>query len=268
MRSSYPTDMTDAEWEIVRTYIPEPVTVPNLQEPKHSRRAVVDGIFYRERTGCPWRILPHDVPPWKQVFEYYRKWRNDGTIASLHDALRDRVRKQTPHADGTSRSESPKVCIMDSQSAKTSEEGEQERGYDAGKKVKGRKRHVVTDFLGLVLLVHVTSASVQDRDAALPMMREVKREFPSLEVVFMDGGYRGEVKSRIEKETLMRVEITLRSDPKKRIRTAPRSVEGRANVRMAEPISTSVKGVRANNCIERMRRPSMHVPTHASSSRA
>jgi putative transposase len=131
------------------------------------------------------------------------------------------VRKQTPHADGTNRSESPKVCIMDSQSAKTSEEGGQERGYDAGKKVKGRKRHVVTDFLGLVLLVHVTSASVQDRDAALPMMREVKREFPSLEVVFMDGGYRGEVKSRIEKETQMRVEITLRSDPKKRFEPLP-----------------------------------------------
>ena len=150
------------------------------------------------------------------MFEYYRKWRNDGTVASLHEALRDRLRRQTPHADGTSRSESPTVCIMDSQSAKTSEEGTEARGYDAGKKVKGRKRHIVVDFLGLMLAVHVTSASVQDRDAALPLMKEAKREFPSLQVAFMDGGYRGEIKSRIAKETQMRVEITLRSDPQKK----------------------------------------------------
>jgi len=216
MRSRYPTDTTDAEWDVLRAYIPEPVIVRNLQEPKHSRRDVVDAIFYRERTGCQWRNLPHDFPPWKQVFEYYRKWRNNGTVTSLHDALRDRLRRQTPHADGTARSESPTVCIMDSQSAKSSEEGVEARGYDAGKKVKGRKRHVVVDFLGLVLALHVTSASVQDRDAALPLMKEAKREFPSLKVAFMDGGYRGEVKSCIEKETQLKVEITLRSDPQKK----------------------------------------------------
>jgi putative transposase len=230
MRKSYPTDMTEAEWEIVRTYIPEPVTFPNLQQPKHSRRDVVDAIFYRERTGCQWRNMPHDFPPWKQVFEYYRKWRDDGTIASLHDGLRDRVRRQTPHADGTERSGAPVVCIMDSQSAKTSEEGARERGYDAGKKVKGRKRHVIVDFLGLLLAAQVTSASVQDRDAALPMMRDVKRDFPSLEVVFMDGGYRGEVKALIEKETQMRVEITLRSDPQKKDLSRSR-FGGRSNER-------------------------------------
>src|ERR1700731_2246735 len=139
MRSKYPTDTTDAEWEILRAYIPEPVIVRNLQEPKHSRRDVVDAIFYRGRTGCQWRNLPHDFPPWKQVFEYYRKWRSNGTVALLHEALRDRLRGQTPHADGTARSASPAVCIMDSQSAKSSEEGVEARGYDAGKKVKGRK---------------------------------------------------------------------------------------------------------------------------------
>jgi transposase len=107
MRARYPTDLTDAEWEIVRGYIPEPVWFPNLQEPKYSRRDIVDAIFYRERTGCQWRNLPHDFPPGKQVFDYFRKWRDDGTLEALHEALRKRVREQT-HADGTSRSDAPR----------------------------------------------------------------------------------------------------------------------------------------------------------------
>jgi putative transposase len=208
--------MTDAEWEIARLHVPEPVWFPNLQEPKYPRRDILDAIFYRERTACQWRNLPHEFPPWKQVFEYYRKWRDDGTIAKLHDALRDRVREQTPHADGSDRSQGPTVCILDSQSAKTTEEGEEERGYDAGKKVKGRKRHLVIDALGLLLAIQVTSASVQDRDAALPLLKEVTREFPSLQVAFLDGAYRGEVKANIEQQTPLRVEITLRSDTQKK----------------------------------------------------
>src|SRR5258707_9795939 len=113
MRLNYPTDMTDAEWEVIRAYVPEAVYVPNLQEPKYLRRDILDAIFYRERTGCQWRNLPHDFPPWKQVFEYYRKWRDDGTLAALHDALRARLREETPHADGTHRSaKSPTICIL------------------------------------------------------------------------------------------------------------------------------------------------------------
>lgn len=211
MRERYATDMTDAEWDIVRGYIPAPVFVPNLQQPKYARRDVVDAIFYRERTGCQWRNLPHDFPPWKQVFEYYRKWRDDGTVEALHNALRDRLRKQTPHADGSSRSELPSVCLMDSQSAKTAEEGVLARGYDAAKKIKGRKRHVIVDALGLLLAVRVTAASVQDRDAALPMMTAAKRDFPSLQRAFMDGSYRGEVKSRIENDAQITVEISRRN---------------------------------------------------------
>jgi putative transposase len=231
MRRSYPTDLTDAEWEIVRCFIPEPVWLPNLEEPKYSRRDIVDAIFYRERTGCQWRYLPHDFPPWKQVYEYYRKWRDDGTIAALHDALREQVRRQTPHADGTARSDAPKVCIVDSQSAKTSEEGEQARGYDAGKKVKGRKRHLVVDALGLLLMIHVTSASVQDRDAALAMVQESKREFRSLNTLYMDGAYRSEVKKSIEETTGLRVQITLRSDPQKKA-SSPCLCDGSSNAPM------------------------------------
>jgi putative transposase len=224
MRQPYPTDFTDAEWEIIRPYVPEPVHAPNLMTPKYARRDVIDGIQYRERTGCQWRSLPHDFPPWKQVFEYFRKWRNDGTIERMHDALRAKVREQTPRADGTIRSDDPTICILDSQSAKTSEEANPEtRGYDAGKKVKGRKRHLVVDAIGLLLVGWVTTASVQDRDAAVSILQEAKREYSSLQKVFLDGGYRGEVKLEIEQRVKLEVEITLRSDlaPQKGFKPLP-----------------------------------------------
>jgi len=224
VRVRYPTDTTDAEWRILKEFIPDALHVPNLMQPKYARRDVVDAIFYRERTGCQWRNLPHDFPPWKQVFEYYRKWRDDGTVDQIHDALRARVRQSTPHADGTARSAaSPSACILDSQSSKTSEEGEEARGYDAGKKVKGRKRHLVVDALGLLLVLRVTTASVQDRDAALPMFQQAKKEFPSLQVAFADGAYRGEIKKLVEKKTRLRMQISLRSDLKKRALTPFRS---------------------------------------------
>lgn len=236
MRNKYPTDMTDVEWAVAGRYVSEAAWYPNLQEPKHSRRDVLDAIFYRERTGCQWRNLPRDFPPWKQVFEYYRKWRDNGMIEKLHDALRDEVRRQTPRADGSERG-GPTVCILDSQSAKTTEEGEEQRGYDAGKKVKGRKRHLVIDALGLLLALHVTSASVQDRDAALPLLQHVSREFPTLQVAFLDGAYRGEVKTNIEQQTPLRVEITLRSDAQKRVLSLFQC-DGRSNVRSAGSIDT------------------------------
>jgi len=209
--------MTDQEWEIASQYIPEPIWFRNLEKPKHSRRDIVDAIFYRERTGCQWRNLPHDFAPWQTVFQYYWRWGKNGVLERLHDALRAQVRATTPHADGTARSgNAPTISIVDSQSAKTSEEGEEERGYDAGKKVKGRKRHMAVDALGLMLALHVSSASVQDRDAALELVKETKREFPSVGKVFMDGGYRGQIKVDIERITGVRVEITMRSDtPKK-----------------------------------------------------
>jgi len=218
MRAKYPTDLTDAEWEIAKKYIPEPIYIPNLQESIYPRRDIVDAIRYRERTGIQWRNMPHDFPPWGLVSYYFYTWTRKGIIERFHDALRAQLREETPHNDGTPRAgEAPTVCILDSQTVKTTEESEEAtRGYDAGKKVKGRKRHVIVDALGLILALQVTTASVQDRDAALHLFKEVKETFPSLQVAFADGGYRGEIKSQIEKETGIKLDITLRSDIKKK----------------------------------------------------
>ena len=96
MRRPYPTDLTDREWELVKELIPEPIHVQNLQKPVYSRRDVLDAIFYRARTGCPWRNLPHDFPPWKRVYEYFRIGRDKGSFERVHDSLRAQVRQRTP----------------------------------------------------------------------------------------------------------------------------------------------------------------------------
>lgn len=137
-------------------------------------------------------------------------------IEHIHNRLRDRVREMTPHGDGTEREISATACILDSQSAKTSEEGSSTCGFDAGKKIKGRKRHIVVDMLGLILAMKVTVAGVQDRDVAHVLIGQAKKEHTTLSVAYMDGAYRGPLAARIEEELGVRVEIVLRNEPQKK----------------------------------------------------
>lgn len=160
----YPTDLNDTQWLKIRPYLPAKAKTGRPRE--HSWRMILNGIFYLLQSGCSWRMLPRELPPWKTVYHYFRLWQQDGTWERLNRLLRERVRLQF----GKKRQAS--ASILDSQSCKTSQGG-QECGFDAGKKVTGRKRHTLVDTLGLVLKVVVTAGNVQDRDGAKMLLESM-----------------------------------------------------------------------------------------------
>jgi Transposase and inactivated derivatives len=182
----YPTDLTDEEWQYIKALVPAPKSGKGKRgrPPAMDRRSLINSIFYVVRAGCAWRLLPSDFGPWQTVYGYYRRWSQDWTWTFVHDTLRDYVRKTEQ------RKVAPTGAIIDSQSVKTPDQAG-ERGYDAGKKISGRKRHVAVDCLGLILAIMITPASVQDRDAAKGLIQLLVGTFSRLQVIWADGGYLG-----------------------------------------------------------------------------
>src|SRR5437588_6455451 len=179
----YDTDLTDEQFALLEPFLPRPKP---MGRPPADLRAVLNAILYLVRSGCQWRLLPHDFPPWSTVHTWYRRFRRDGTWERINDALVPKVREQA------GRDPTPRASAVDSQSVKTTEMGGV-RGFDGGKKVKGRKRHIWVDSLGMLLAVLVTAANVQDGRAACTLLHQrLWEELPRLGVVYADSQYRTE----------------------------------------------------------------------------
>lgn len=186
---------------------------------KYDDRLVLDAIFFVLRSGCQWRMIPRDLLPWDAAYRWYRQWASDGTWDRVHDQLRALVRI------AAGRDPDPSAAVLDAQSIKSSEGG-QARGFDMGKKTTGRKRHLVVDTLGLLLVVMVTSASVQDRPGGRKILQLLADRFPSIALVWADGGYANSIDNTLiswakEKLSLL-LQIVKRSDDVKGFQVLPR----------------------------------------------
>jgi len=215
-RKPYSSDLTDAQWSIL-----EPL-IPAAKSGGHPRttdmREVLNAILYLVHTGCTWRALPHDMPCWSTVWTYFRTWRIRGVWERMHTVLREAVRTSQ------GREPTPSAAILESQSVKTTEQGG-ERGYDAGKKINGRKRHLLVDTNGLILDVLVHPANITDRQGAKLLLSPLKEVLPRLSLIWADSGYAGKLEEWVKNTLGWTLEIVKRPFEGVRSVWVPQGVE-------------------------------------------
>jgi len=190
-RKPYATDLSDGRWALIAPLLEDwraqraAATPPGCAAPSHDLREIVNAILYVNRAGCAWHLLPHDLPPYQSVYYYYAAWEKDGTTEQIHGLLRGKVRTRAGRGPG------PSTAIYDAQSVKTSTNvPAASQGADNAKKIVGRKRHIATDTLGLILVVLVTAASVQDNAGGIALTQHVAARYPSVTRAWVDQGYK------------------------------------------------------------------------------
>lgn len=213
---AYPTDLNDTEWMQIAPYLPEAKKTGRPREIPW--REIMNGMFYMVKNGCVWRALPHDLPAWQTVYYYFRLFQKSQLWEKLNTIIREGVRVKEGREPQAS------AMIMDSQSAKSAEGGEK-IGFDGGKLVKGRKRNLITDTIGLVVLAKVTAANVQDVHAGKQILVELKKRtelLTRLEKIFADGGYRGDLLTWAKDELQAEIEIVLKLGDQKGFQVLPK----------------------------------------------
>ena len=215
-QKAYPTDLNDTEWCQIAQYMPKPKLIGRPQ--KYTWREILNGIFYVVKNGCFWRALPHDFPVWQTVYYYFSLFLRNGLLEQMNRVIREAVREKE------GREPQPSAMIIDSQSAKSAECGEQ-RGYDGNKKIVGRKRNVVVDTLGLVVVAKVTPANMQDVHAGQQVLSDLAKSpalIGRLQKIFADGAYRGELVEWVSTELHAVMEIVLKVEDQKGFQVLPK----------------------------------------------
>lgn len=210
---TYPTDVTDRQWHCIKDDVPS--AKAGGRPRSVDMRQVINAIMYVLVTGCQWRMLPKDYPKWQTVYYYFRIWRDDGTWQRIHDTLRAKVREQA------GRHKQPTAGCLDSQSVKSSA-NRGERGYDSGKKITGRKRHLLVDTMGLLLMIVVTAASVSDPQGAKLVFARLGGSAKKLRRIWVDGTYRGKLMEWVIEHCHFLLQAVLRSDKQKGFVVLPR----------------------------------------------
>lgn len=198
--TNYPTNLSDKQWQILSKHLDVD------RNRKYDLREIVNGILYLVKTGCQWRMLPGDFAPWKTVYYYFSTWKKGEVFEVIHEALVEKVRVMQ------GRKEEPTAGIIDAQSVKNTLVSSQDRGFDAGKKIKGIKRHIIVDTLGLVLAVVIQSASVQDRDGAVEVVNKLCESWKKVVKIFADGGYTGQLIDTLKTKFKIGLQIIKRNE--------------------------------------------------------